>query len=332
MRPTRAFLDANVIVAAQGRDLLFRAAEQGLVDVRWSRRVLGEVERTLNSQLGLSSDKARRLIETIERAFPDGSVQGSEGRLQDLVLPDPDDRHVLAAAVHGDCDLLITNNLRDFPVEIVESYGLDINGLDDALAGLCTVAPDIMAAIAIRQVEALTHPPLTLNEWLKRLSAGAPATAILLGSALGDDEFVKLRQDVESAQNEDGPRTAVRKLLDLLDHDDAGVDDLAHLVDAEWAAQLTDQAAPTPVALLRALRQRLRSFLDAPDEWGFGSATRIESPSIEIVKLVQISNAPFVAWEPMLVRAYLFRLEHRDGRWVLIELTGADRGISEVPG
>ncbi len=58
---------------------------------------------------------AERKATQMDRAFPDACIKGWERHVGQVVLPDPDDRHVVAAAIEGDCDCVVTYNLRDFP-------------------------------------------------------------------------------------------------------------------------------------------------------------------------------------------------------------------------
>lgn len=74
IRLMRVLLDANVLVDAQLRDLLLRAAEGGLVDVRWSDQILGETRRALTNQLGLPVENVARLLDALDRAFPDARI------------------------------------------------------------------------------------------------------------------------------------------------------------------------------------------------------------------------------------------------------------------
>ncbi len=124
MRRLRVLLDANVIVNAQVRDLICRLAEAELLDVRWSAAILEETRRALVEGLGLDPSKVDRLLDALGRAFPAAPVEGFEGLIDQLDLPDLDDRHVLAAAIHGECDLLVTDNVRDFPSATMERFDI----------------------------------------------------------------------------------------------------------------------------------------------------------------------------------------------------------------
>lgn len=58
-------------------------------------------------------------------------VEGFEGLIASIDLPDPDDRHVLATAIHCGADTIITFNLKDFPADVLERSYLSVQRPDD---------------------------------------------------------------------------------------------------------------------------------------------------------------------------------------------------------
>jgi predicted nucleic acid-binding protein len=183
IRLMRVLLDANVLVDAQLRDLLLRAAKGGHVDVRWSDQILEETRRALTNQLGLPVENVARLLDALNRAFPDARIAGYEAIVDTLTMPDPDDRHVLAAALHGECDILLTANTKDFPESALPSDAdLLVIRPDDGLRTLVEAHPRSMAAIARRLVDSLRRPPTTLEQYVERLEQRAPIAATALGA------------------------------------------------------------------------------------------------------------------------------------------------------
>jgi hypothetical protein len=83
-----------------------------------------------------------------------------------LTLPDPDDRHVLAAAIRSATDVIVTFNLKDFPTSEVGKYGIAAQHPDDFIAHLIDLAPHTVCAAAKRQRESLKNPPKTVAEFL----------------------------------------------------------------------------------------------------------------------------------------------------------------------
>jgi len=97
-----ALLDANVLVPYTLTDVLLRLAETGFYRPLWSAEVLGETERTLAHMYpGVDSAKFRDRLAAMDRSFTDASVTGWEPLVESFDLPDPGDRHVVAAAVVG---------------------------------------------------------------------------------------------------------------------------------------------------------------------------------------------------------------------------------------
>lgn len=114
--PVTVFLDANVLYPAALRDLLMRLALQGVMRARWSNRVHEEwMQAVLRDHPHLTCRQLERTRDLMNRHAADSLVTGFEHRIAQLTLPDPDDRHVLAAAIHCHAEVILTRNLRDFP-------------------------------------------------------------------------------------------------------------------------------------------------------------------------------------------------------------------------
>jgi predicted nucleic acid-binding protein len=182
IRRLRLFLDANVLHAAAVRDFLLRLAEAQVVDVRWSRPVLQETRHSLEDR-GLPADKVDRLISALRRAFPDAEVIEFEDLIPDMHCPDPDDCHVLAAAVAGEADILVTDNRDDFPGDTVERYDLALLSGDDTATFLARAFPHEAARIGRAQIADLSRPPSTEDSFLERLAKTTPRFAAALAEA-----------------------------------------------------------------------------------------------------------------------------------------------------
>lgn len=111
--------DANVLYPNTLRDLLIRIAQlPHLVQAKWTDQILDEMLRNLRKNLpDISEQQASRLRERMNAAVRDCLVVGYEPLVEVLDLPDPDDRHVLAAAIKVNAQLIVTWNRRDFPQE-----------------------------------------------------------------------------------------------------------------------------------------------------------------------------------------------------------------------
>ena len=89
-------------------------AEAELIDVRWTNVILDETQKALTDRLGVEPDKARTLCDAIQSVDPDATVEGFEHLIAEIDLPDPDDRHVVAAALACEADIVVTFNTKDF--------------------------------------------------------------------------------------------------------------------------------------------------------------------------------------------------------------------------
>lgn len=178
MKQLTAFLDANVLYSAGLRDLLMRLALQGLFRIKWSEQVHEEWMRNLLAKRpDLTREKLERTRQLMERAAPDSLVKGYTALLDSITLPDPDDRHVLAAAITGKADVIVTFNLMDFPKSVLSSYGIEAWHPDVFITHLLKSNPNqVYEAIKQHRV-ALKNPPKTVTEYLiDRENDGLTAT------------------------------------------------------------------------------------------------------------------------------------------------------------
>jgi hypothetical protein len=120
----RIFLDACVLANFGVCDLLLRLSERPrLIVPHWSEEVLAEVRRTQIEKLGWPAALADSFQSQSRIAFPDAEVTGYEN-LMPALGNDPKDRHVLAAAIRGNCPLLLTFNLKHFPAEALKPWNI----------------------------------------------------------------------------------------------------------------------------------------------------------------------------------------------------------------
>jgi predicted nucleic acid-binding protein len=174
-------LDANVLYSAPLRDLLLQLAFTGVFRARWSADIDDEWQRNL---LAARPDLASQIARThaiMHRAIPDALVTGYQSRIADLSLPDPDDRHVLAAAITTAADAILTFNLKDFPAAALAPYGVEAQHPDAFLQSLIVDMPLQVLAAARDCVSRLTRPPITGDTYLKILRrTGLPQTTAFL--------------------------------------------------------------------------------------------------------------------------------------------------------
>ncbi|MGE0082747.1 MAG: PIN domain-containing protein [Thiohalomonadaceae bacterium] len=126
-----ALLDANVLYPALLRDLLLSLAHADLYSAKWSAHIRAEWSRSLLQDRPDMGVQIASAAQAMEEAIPDGLVTGYEHLIEGLTLPDPDDRHVLAAAITGHADAIVTWNGKDFPKEVLGSFGIELQTPDE---------------------------------------------------------------------------------------------------------------------------------------------------------------------------------------------------------
>ncbi|WP_229686892.1 PIN domain-containing protein [Longimycelium tulufanense] len=177
--------DANVLYPSTVRDLLIRIAQAGLVRARWTDRILDEVFDNLRANRpDLDAGRLGRTRELMVRAVRDCLVTGYEPWIEGLELPDPDDRHVLAAAIRARAQVIVTNDLGDFPVDVLARWDIEPKSADQFVLGQVEEAPKVVYGCVQRIADSWTSPPGTVNDVLVRLEhQGLPqVVAALRGS------------------------------------------------------------------------------------------------------------------------------------------------------
>lgn len=182
---TVAVYDANVLYPAALRDFLIRLARSGLVAARWSDRIHEEwIRNLLINRADLTPEQLERTRRLMDSAVPGALVEGFERHIADIVLPDADDRHVVAAAIEARAEVIVTFNVRDFPRRAVEPYGIAIRRPDAFVLELLARDPEEVHAVARAHRSALRKPPMTQDEYLDHLSrAGLKRSAEQLRQA-----------------------------------------------------------------------------------------------------------------------------------------------------
>ena len=169
-----AVLDADVLHPHITVDLLLRLADRRLFRPLWSREILDEVHRSLVDR-GFSDTAITRRIAMMEEAFPDAMVDWDTHFLSSVPpAVDPDDRHVVAAALAGRADAIVTRNLRHFPAADLFSVGLEVQDLDAFLVNQWTLDPQAVEDTFADMESDRTKPPRTFPELLDALERHAP--------------------------------------------------------------------------------------------------------------------------------------------------------------
>ncbi len=143
-------LDTNVIIPIEIRDLLFWFAHDDLYTPKWSKHIFDEWEEVLRRK-NISENEIKKRIAWANQAFPDAMVENYEVLIDGLTLPDEKDRHVLAAAIKTNANIIVTDNLKDFPEEYLGTFGLSAKNADHFL----TETIDLNQKIAVNSFRKL---------------------------------------------------------------------------------------------------------------------------------------------------------------------------------
>lgn len=158
------FLDTNVLYPVSLADTILRLGESEVVRPHWSVDVMEELQRNLATAIGEERARNRRLA--METAFPAAMVSGYEAMV-DSMANDPKDRHVLAAAVHSDCEVIVTFDAAGFAPDVLNGHGLVAVHPDDFLLDQLDLYPQVVRHSLLRQSAATARPHLTLLELIE---------------------------------------------------------------------------------------------------------------------------------------------------------------------
>lgn len=177
-----AVLDANVLHSQPLTSLLLELAVARLYRPAWSEDIHAEWRRSvLRVRPGVDSAALDRRRAAMDAAFPDACVSGYAPLIESLTLPDPDDRHVLAAAVRAKAQVIVTFNVRDFPAETLAGLGVEARHPDVFLRRLVDQQPALVRACVEQMLKGWRQPPNTPAAFIDTLErAGLPDTAAAL--------------------------------------------------------------------------------------------------------------------------------------------------------
>lgn len=168
-----ALLDTCVLYPPYLCDTLLRLASASTYRPLWSNDILEELRRNV-AERGIAID---RRIAHMRQAFPDATVDGY-GPLIESMTNHHKDRHVLAAAVRGSAEVIVTRNIRDFPEPALVPYDLSAVHPDDFLLDQLDLYPGVTLQVLERQAASYRREPTTVLGVLSRLERdGVPGFA-----------------------------------------------------------------------------------------------------------------------------------------------------------
>ncbi len=174
--------DACVFYPAPLRDLLIRLARTRRFRARWTTQIHEEWTRNLlvNRQ-DLTRQQLDRTVTAINNAVEDCLITGYEHIIEGLKLPDPNDRHVLAAAIRVGAAAIVTMNLKDFPNTVLNEFEIFAQHPDDFILDLADLEPPILERVAKEQRANLHNPSLSAREFVANIRRqGLPSVANFL--------------------------------------------------------------------------------------------------------------------------------------------------------
>ncbi len=143
----KVLYDANLLYPFHLRNFLVQLGVHSLVRPRWTDAIHDEWIRNLATTGRVTRERLVQTRDIMKRVLPEADIRGYEHRIAGLILPDAGDRHVLAAAIEGQVDILLTFNLRHFPKNILVPFGLRAMNPDGFLCELHAADPEAMAGV-----------------------------------------------------------------------------------------------------------------------------------------------------------------------------------------
>jgi PIN domain-containing protein len=169
-KPPVAVYDACVLYPFHLRNVLVQCAVDGLVDARWTDDVHAEwIGNLAANSPGTPLKRLEATRDLMKAVLPDADVAGHRAVIPDLSLPDPDDRHVLAAAIAGKASLIVTWNLKHFPTNDLQPHGVAGISPDDFLVGLHSTYRNVLIASVKRARQNLRKTQPSAEEFIDAL-------------------------------------------------------------------------------------------------------------------------------------------------------------------
>lgn len=188
-----AFINSNVFHGARLRSLIIEMAQSGMFRARWSERVHQEwISSVRRRRPGIDREKLNSYRLQMDLAVPNALVSCYEQFVSSITLPDPDDRHIVAAAHAARASVIVTFNEKHFPDEVLNPLGLHTEHPDQFLLDLADLQPESFIAAVRADLKHYRSPPLTADAYAADLrKAGLPDCA---------DEVIRLLRVLRSLE------------------------------------------------------------------------------------------------------------------------------------
>lgn len=166
-RPITVLFDSSVLYPAPIRDILIELAINGLYQAKWTEEIHEEwIRNLLKNRKDLQRFQLERTKDLMNKSIPDCLVCGYKNLINIVNLPDPDDQHVVAAAIKSNSQLIVTNNIKDFPNNVLSDFDIESINADDFFLDQL----DLNRPLFLRSIKEirkrLKSPPKTSEEYL----------------------------------------------------------------------------------------------------------------------------------------------------------------------
>ena len=171
--------DANVLYPAPLRSILMYLATRHLFRARWTLDIHQEwIRNLLAKRTDLTQKQLEIQRDLMIQAIPDSLIEGYQTIIQELTLPDPDDRHVLAAAIRAKAETIVTMNLKDFPADILNRYDIRAQHPDDFIIELFRLSPFQVLTTFKEDRNHYLSPPYSAERYLNILKRQGLANTV----------------------------------------------------------------------------------------------------------------------------------------------------------
>jgi len=166
----RALFDANVLYSVYLRDVIAESGISRMFDPLWSNHILDETERALMRRLPKAGENFHRIRTLLHETFPDSLVNVTSTNDVDFGCLDPDDNLIVAAAVIGKADALVTFNIKHFPSDLSQRLGITVTTPDHFLTSVFMENQELASLAISNLLESYTQPQMDVEALAKRLS------------------------------------------------------------------------------------------------------------------------------------------------------------------
>lgn len=164
-------LDACVLYPAGLRSLMMWLAVYELIQPKWTEQIHDEwMRNVLEDRPDLTKKKLERTRRLMDEHAGDCLVTDYEEHMEGMVLPDMDDRHVVATGIKAGADAIITWNLGDFPKKVIKGYGIEVQTPDQLISALMDANEEKVLETMRAHRASMQNPPKSPAEYLETLA------------------------------------------------------------------------------------------------------------------------------------------------------------------